>query len=63
MADSTTLLSINDNVHIVLIKSEPSGESTIVSSHYLEWRAVVAAPNSRCTVSLEMMGIGKLQLF
>ena len=59
MADSKALLGFNDKVHLVLIQSEPTGEQNIVSSHYLEWRPVVAAPNSRCTITLEMMGIGE----
>ena len=58
MADSSAMMSICDAVHLVLIKSEPAGETHLVSSHYLEWRPVLAAPGCRCTMSLEMMGIG-----
>jgi centrosomal protein CEP76 len=58
MADTTTMLSICDPVHLVVIKTELSGEMSLVSSHYLEWRTVLAAPSSRCSVSVELMGIG-----
>ena len=58
MADSSTILSIGDPVHITLIKTTPTGESILVSSLFLEWRAVLAAPNSRCTMTVELMGIG-----
>ena len=58
MADTTSLLSLCDPVHLVLLKTEPTGETTIVSSHYMEWRPVIAAPNSRCTMTVELMGLG-----
>ena len=58
MADATTLLSLGDSVHIVLIKTESSGESILIASHYLEWRSVLAAPNTRCSLAVELMGIG-----
>lgn len=59
MADNTTMLSICDPVHIVLIKTEPSGETTLVSSLYFDWRTVLAAPSARCTTGVELMGIGE----
>ena len=59
MADSSAMMSICDAVHLVLIKTEPAGETHLVSSHYLEWRPVLAAPGCRCTMSIEMMGIGE----
>ena len=59
MADSTTLLSLCDSVHLSLVKTEPSGDTTLVSSHHLEWRTVLAAPSSRCSVTLELMGVGE----
>ena len=62
MADSGTLMSISDPVHLVLIRSEPTGESHIVSSHYFEWRPVLAAPFNKCSMSVELTGIGKRRL-
>lgn len=59
MADNTTMLSICDPVHIVLIKTEPSGDTVLVSSHHLEWRTVLAAPSTRCTIGVELFGTGK----
>lgn len=58
MADNTTMLSICDLVHVAIIKTEPSGETSLVSSHYLDWRTVLAAPSSRCSIAVELMGIG-----
>ena len=60
MVDTTGILSVCDPVHMVLIKKDPSGETTIVTSHFLEWRPVMSAPNSRCTMTIELMGVGML---
>ncbi len=59
MADSTAMMSICDPVHLVLVKTEPSGETTLISSHFLEWRPVLAAADSRCNLTIEVMGVGK----
>ena len=61
MADKTTLLSICDAVHVVLIKCDAAGEKTLVSSHHLEWRPLLAAPGSRCSLGLQMMGVGQIR--
>lgn len=58
MADPTTMLSICDQIHVVLIKTDSVGETTLVSSHFLEWRPVLTSPNSRLTTSLELKGTG-----
>ena len=58
MIDNTAMLAISDQIHIVLVKTDPSGDSTIVTSHYLDWRPVLAAPNSRCGITLELMCVG-----
>ncbi|POI34772.1 hypothetical protein CIB84_001476, partial [Bambusicola thoracicus] len=39
MADATTMLSVCDPVHMVLIKTDMFGETTLVASYFLEWRA------------------------
>jgi len=59
MADSTTLLSICDPVHLVVTKTTRSGDTSLISSHFLDWRQVLAAAESRCTISVELMGIGQ----
>ncbi|WAR13635.1 CEP76-like protein [Mya arenaria] len=58
MADPTTMLSICDQIHLSLIKTDNTGETTLVSSHFLEWRPVLTSPNSRLSTSLEMKGTG-----
>ena len=59
MATNSAMLSLCDPVHLVLVKTEPTGETTLVASHFMEWRPVLSAPNSRCTKTVELMGIGK----
>jgi centrosomal protein CEP76 len=60
MADKTSMLSISDPVHLVLIKTESSGETHLLSSHYLEWRTVLSDQASRRTCQLELMGTGRI---
>ncbi|KAK7147789.1 hypothetical protein R3I94_010349 [Phoxinus phoxinus] len=58
MADATTMLSICDPVHMVLIKTDTSGDTTLVSSYFLDWRTVLSAPNGKNGVSVELLGVG-----
>ncbi|XP_020377249.2 centrosomal protein of 76 kDa isoform X1 [Rhincodon typus] len=58
MADATTLLSICDPVHMVLIKTDTSGETTLMASHYLEWRSLLSSPDGKVSMSLELLGVG-----
>ena len=58
MVDPAGILSICDPIHMVLIRNDPTGETSIVTSHFLEWRPVLSAPNSRCTMTVELMGVG-----
>lgn len=58
MADATTMLSICDPVHMVLIKTDTSGDTTLVSSYFLDWRTVLSASNGRTNVSVELLGVG-----
>ncbi|KAI1894100.1 hypothetical protein AGOR_G00112350 [Albula goreensis] len=58
MADATTMLSISDPVHMVLIKTDPSSETTLVSSYFLDWRSVLSAPNGKTTMAIELLGVG-----
>ncbi|XP_043923127.1 centrosomal protein of 76 kDa [Protopterus annectens] len=58
MADATTLLSICDPIHMVLIKHDPSGETTLLASHFLEWRSVLSSPDGKISTAVELLGVG-----
>uniref|UniRef100_A0A8C2Q0Y9 Centrosomal protein of 76 kDa n=1 Tax=Cyprinus carpio TaxID=7962 RepID=A0A8C2Q0Y9_CYPCA len=58
MADATTMLSICDPVHMVLIKTDTSGDTTLISSYFLDWRRVLSAPTGKTSVSAELLGVG-----
>ncbi|XP_026924226.1 centrosomal protein of 76 kDa isoform X3 [Panthera pardus] len=58
MADSTTMLSISDPVHMVLIKTDIFGETTLVASYFLEWRSVLGSENGVTSLTVELMGVG-----
>uniref|UniRef100_A0A673HZD4 Centrosomal protein 76 n=1 Tax=Sinocyclocheilus rhinocerous TaxID=307959 RepID=A0A673HZD4_9TELE len=58
MADATTMLSICDPVHMVLIKTDTTGDTTLISSYFLDWRRVLSAPNGKTSVSVELLGVG-----
>lgn len=58
MADSQTLLSICDRIHIVLTRKDTLGEVHLVSSHFLEWRQVLCAQANKTNRTLELNGIG-----
>ncbi|KAM7126879.1 centrosomal protein of 76 kDa isoform 3-T3 [Molossus nigricans] len=58
MADSTTMLSISDPVHMVLIKTDIFGETTLVASYFLEWRSVLGSENGVTNLTAELMGVG-----
>lgn len=58
MADALTLLSVPDQIHILLIKTTPNGERTLVGSHSLKWRTILAAENGCLRNSIEINGVG-----
>ncbi|XP_010637303.1 centrosomal protein of 76 kDa isoform X3 [Fukomys damarensis] len=58
MADSTTMLSISDPIHMVLIKTDIFGETTLVASYFLEWRSVLGSENGVTSLTVELMGVG-----
>lgn len=58
MADSAALLSICDPIHLVMIKTDVNQETHLVSSHFLEWRTLLAHLNNKQNLSIEMMGTG-----
>ncbi|XP_038162165.1 centrosomal protein of 76 kDa [Cyprinodon tularosa] len=58
MVDATTMLSMCDPVHFVLIKTDTSSETTLVSSHFLDWRRVLSSPSCKTCFPVELMGVG-----
>lgn len=60
MADSTTMLSISDPIHMVLIKTDIFGETTLVASYFLEWRSVLGSENGVTNLTVELMGVGMM---
>ncbi|XP_013388058.1 centrosomal protein of 76 kDa [Lingula anatina] len=58
MADPTAMLSMCDPLHLVLIKTDSSGDRTLLSSQFLEWRTVLASQAGRVSMSIELMGVG-----
>uniref|UniRef100_A0A1A8J0Y6 Centrosomal protein of 76 kDa n=1 Tax=Nothobranchius kuhntae TaxID=321403 RepID=A0A1A8J0Y6_NOTKU len=58
MVDATDMLSICDPVHFVLIKTDTSGETTLVSSYFLDWRIVLSSPSGKTCFAVELMGVG-----
>uniref|UniRef100_A0A8C4GM12 Centrosomal protein of 76 kDa n=1 Tax=Dicentrarchus labrax TaxID=13489 RepID=A0A8C4GM12_DICLA len=59
MADATTLLSMCDPVHLVLIRTDTSSETTLVSSYFLDWRTVLSLPSGKTCFAVELMGVGE----
>ncbi|XP_072267577.1 centrosomal protein of 76 kDa [Pyxicephalus adspersus] len=58
MADGTTLLSICDPVQLVLIKADISGDTTLVASHFMEWRSVLGVDGGVTNLAVELHGVG-----
>ncbi|XP_069543984.1 centrosomal protein of 76 kDa isoform X2 [Brachyistius frenatus] len=58
MADVSAMLSMCDPVHLVLIKTDTSGETALVSSYFLDWRNVLSSPSGKTCSAVELMGVG-----
>ena len=58
MADTATLLSLSDSIHLVLIKTDPSGDTTLIASHFLAWRDILLSSNGHLSCSVEINGVG-----
>ncbi|CAB3981640.1 Centrosomal of 76 kDa [Paramuricea clavata] len=58
IADAVNLLSVPDQIHILLIKTNPSGEKNLVGSHSLKWRTILAAETGCLRNSIEINGVG-----
>lgn len=59
MADATTMLAMCDPVHLVLIRTDTSSETTLVSSYFLDWRTVLSSPSGKTCFAVELMGVGE----
>jgi centrosomal protein CEP76 len=58
MADSASLLSICDPIHLVMIRTDLNQETHLISSTFLEWRTVLTLPNNKQNLAVELMGTG-----
>lgn len=58
MAETSTLLSMSDPIHLVLLKTDAAGDTTLLSSHLLDWRTVLSCDYGRQSMSIELMGVG-----
>lgn len=56
--DASMLLALTDKIHLALIKTDPSGDSHLLGSHYLEWRGILCSPNGKIRNSIEINGVG-----
>lgn len=59
MADTTAMLSMCDPVHLVLIRTDTSSETTLVSSYFLDWRTVLSSLSGKSCIAVELMGVGE----
>lgn len=59
MADTTTMLSMCDPVHLVLIRTDTSNETALVSSYFLDWRTVLTSPTGKRCFAVELLGVGE----
>ncbi|RUS90786.1 hypothetical protein EGW08_001405 [Elysia chlorotica] len=58
MADIPALLSMGGPIHLVLIKTDSAGETTLLSSQFFEWRPLLTSKQGSMRTSLEMLGTG-----
>lgn len=58
MVDATSMLAMSDPVHLVLIKTDTSSETTLVSSYFLDWRSVLCSSSGKTCIAVELMGVG-----
>lgn len=56
--DTRNLLSIGNKIHLVLIRTDKTGETHLMGSYYLEWRGILSTPNGQMRSSIEMNGVG-----
>lgn len=54
------LMSVCDPIHIVLVRINPLGERTLISSQFLEWRRVLSNQGGQLKLCIELKGVGML---
>ena len=59
MADIQSMLAMSDPVHLVLVHTNAVGETTLLSSHFFEWRPLLTSRQGQLKTCLEMMGTGE----
>ena len=47
MADSASLLSICDPIHMVMLRTDLNQETHLISSNFLEWRTLLTLPGNK----------------
>ncbi|BFZ19803.1 hypothetical protein BsWGS_22842 [Bradybaena similaris] len=58
MADIVSMLSMCDPIHLVLIKTDAMGDTSLLSSQYFEWRPLLTYKQGVMKTSVEMLGTG-----
>ena len=58
MITPSDALSLSDPVHIALTSTNHRGEVDLVGTYQLEWRRLLCEPNGRCSVTVELSGVG-----
>ncbi|CAL1548119.1 unnamed protein product [Lymnaea stagnalis] len=58
MVDIPSMLSISDPIHLVLIKTDAIGTTSLVSSHFLEWRPVLTSNQGLMRLCVQIFGTG-----
>ena len=58
MVTPNDAFSIANSVHLVLTKTNRTGEIDLVGSSYLEWRYILSDPMGKLSRSLELIGVG-----
>ena len=58
LADSASLLSISESIHLVMMRTDLNGDTFLISSHFLEWRTILTYASNKQILAIEMMGTG-----
>ncbi len=58
ITDPSSLLSLQEKIHLVMTRTDINGENKLLSSSYIEWRNILSLKNNKQLISIELMGIG-----
>lgn len=56
--DTRNILAISEKIHLAVVRTDPTGESSLLGSHYIEWRGILCSSSGRITNSIEVNGVG-----